>query len=195
MDTVWSWCEFQNLVSSLRLVQRLQKLCTTRTAHISPFYIRERCKTGIYFLRILFLLKCQSTMCMLACMQMTYIHSQTASMKLNASKCQIVVFVKFSCERWRKVLRLHIEIKSFLHMSVLQEWIQKARKAFFQFGSVHAFQGNLSPISTSSIVQCCVLLVLLYGAENWVMPAESLRRLKYWYFQGEIAKKIAQMVV
>ena len=31
---------------------------------------------------------------------------------------------------------------------MIEERIQKARKAFFQFGSILDFQGNLSPVST-----------------------------------------------
>ena len=41
--------------------------------------------------------------------------------------------------------------------SAIQERIQKSRRAFFEFGSVFAFQGNLSPLSSSSIYQHCVL--------------------------------------
>ena len=57
-----------------------------------------------------------------------------------------------------------------------------------QFGSVHAFRGNLSPVSISSIVQHCVLPVLLYGVE---MSTESLKKLEC--FQGEIAKRILKL--
>ena len=49
-------------------------------------------------------------------------------------------------------------------------------KTFSSFGSIHAFQGILSPVSTSSIVQQCVLL---YGVENWIMSTESLKRLVF----------------
>ena len=73
-------------------------------------------------------------------------------------------------------------------VSMIWERIQSARKAFFRFGSVHAFRGNLSPVSISSIVQHCVLPVLLYGVENWVISTESLKKLEC--FQGEIAKRI-----
>ena len=66
---------------------------------------------------------------------------------------------------------------------MIKEQIQKARKTFFQFGNIHAFQG---PVSTSSIIHCCVLPVLLYGIENWIMCKESFRELGQ--FQGELAK-------
>ena len=73
----------------------------------------------------------------------------------------------------------------------IQDRIKRARKAFFQFGSVYAFQGNLSPISCCSIVETCVIPILLYGIENWVMSPESIRMLEC--FQGEVAKRILQL--
>ena len=47
------------------------------------------------------------------------------------------------------------------------------------FGGIYPSQGILSPVST---IQCCVLPVLQYGVENWVMSRESLRVLER--FQG-----------
>ena len=76
-------------------------------------------------------------------------------------------------------------------LPMIKERIQKARKTFFQFGSIHAFQGNLSPVSTSSTIQCCVLPVLLYGIENWIMCTESLKELGQ--FQGELAKRTLKL--
>ena len=37
----------------------------------------------------------------------------------------------------------------------VEENIQKARKAFFHFGSIGAFQDDLSPLSTRSVVETC----------------------------------------
>ena len=59
--------------------------------------------------------------------------------------------------------------------SMVQDRIQRARKAFFQFGSAFAFQGKLSPISSSSIVETSILL---YGVENWVMSVNSINMLE-----------------
>ena len=61
--------------------------------------------------------------------------------------------------------RISLEAESIL-LPMIEDRIQKARKAYFQFGSIYAFQGSLSPVSTSSIVQWCVLPILLYGVEN-----------------------------
>ena len=41
---------------------------------------------------------------------------------------------------------------NLLSTSMIEERILKARKAFFQFGSISAFQGNLSPVSISSVI-------------------------------------------
>ena len=77
-------------------------------------------------------------------------------------------------------------------LPMIEDRIQKARKAFSQFGSVCAFQGSpVSPVSPCSIVQCCVLPILLFGVENWIMSCESIKKLEY--FQGEIAKGILKM--
>ena len=45
----------------------------------------------------------------------------------------------------------------------VEENIQKARRAFFHFGSIGAFQDDLSPLSIRSVVETCVVPVLLYG--------------------------------
>ena len=37
----------------------------------------------------------------------------------------------------------------------VEENIQKARRAFFHFGSIGAFQGDLGPLSTRSVVETC----------------------------------------
>ena len=70
----------------------------------------------------------------------------------------------------------------------IQIRVQKARRAFFQYGSIYAFQGKLSPLSCSSIVETCILPILFYGVENWIMSPESIQMLES--FQGEIAKRI-----
>ena len=46
-------------------------------------------------------------------------------------------------------------------------------------------------MSSCSIVQCCVLPILLYGVKNWIMSCESIKKLEC--FQGKIAKRILQM--
>ena len=71
----------------------------------------------------------------------------------------------------------------------VEEWIQKARQAFFQFGSISAFQGNLSLVSTSSVIECCVYPVLLYGVENWTLCTNSLKKFGVFPAAGGISKE------
>ena len=73
----------------------------------------------------------------------------------------------------------------------IQIRVQKARRAFFQYGSIYAFRGKLSLLSCSSIVETCILPILFYGVENWVMSPESIQMLES--FQGEIAKSILRL--
>ena len=49
---------------------------------------------------------------------------------------------------------------------MVQDRIQRARKAFFQFGSAFAFQSKPSPISSSSIVETCVLPIVYFLIPN-----------------------------
>ena len=65
----------------------------------------------------------------------------------------------------------------------ISENINKARKAFFGYGSIGAFQGSLSPISSVSIIETCILPSLLYGAENWILTpvlGELAKRILCW---------------
>ena len=46
------------------------------------------------------------------------------------------------------------------------EGIKKARRSFFDYGTIGVFQGGLSPLSSRAVVENCVMPVLLYGCEN-----------------------------
>ena len=124
-------------------------------------------------------------------------------LKLNTSKCEIIMFGRSATKSQKRDLAVNISVKdevkclgyrwkgNLSSLSMIQERIQKSRRAFFEFGSVFAFQGNLSPLSSSSIYQLCVLPILLYGVENWIISFESLQRLES--FQGEVAKRILKL--
>ena len=73
----------------------------------------------------------------------------------------------------------------------VEEGIKKARRSFFHFGSIGVFQGDLSPLSSRTVVESCVLPVLLYGSENWVLTEQLISRLEA--FQGEVAKRILKL--
>ena len=49
------------------------------------------------------------------------------------------------------------------------------------------FQGDLSPLSTRSIIEFCVMSVLLYGCENWIVSDSCLKQLES--FLSELAKR------
>ena len=76
------------------------------------------------------------------------------------------------------------------HMCV-KERIQKARAAFFANGQLGAFHGLLNPSSSRSIVESCVLPVLLYGSENWVLNRSLLQALES--FQAELGRRVLKL--
>ena len=124
-------------------------------------------------------------------------------LKLNTSKCEVVAFKKSSTGKNQENIRCTFPVsgeatclgyqwrQDLSSSSAIQNRIQKARKAYFQFGSIYAFQGKLSPVSCSSIVETCVLPILFYGVENWILSSESIQMLEC--FQGEIAKRILEL--
>ena len=54
------------------------------------------------------------------------------------------------------------------------ERIQKSRAAFFSHGQLGAFHGLLNPLSSRSLVECCILPVLMYGSESWILNSTLL---------------------
>ena len=73
----------------------------------------------------------------------------------------------------------------------VDEAIKKARWAFFAFGAIRAFQGQLNPISGRSIYETCVIPTLLFGCENWVLTDSMLYQLES--FQAEIGRQILKL--
>ena len=101
-------------------------------------------------------------------------------LKLNLSKCEIVVFSRDqrvalpTCEVDGSVLTAGDAGKclgywwkgDLLVTHAVEENIKKAWRAFFHYGSISVFQGDLSPLSCRSVLEICVMPVLLYGCEN-----------------------------
>lgn len=69
----------------------------------------------------------------------------------------------------------------------VEENVKKARSAFFKMGGIGAFQGDLSPLSTKSVITTCVLPVLLYGCENWILSERNMVKLNSAV--GELCKR------
>ena len=69
----------------------------------------------------------------------------------------------------------------------VSENIGKARQCFFLHGSIGAFQGDLNPPSTRSIIETCAVSVLLSVCENWILSIKCQKDLES--FIGELAKR------
>ena len=54
-----------------------------------------------------------------------------------------------------------------------------------------AFQGQLNPVSTRSIYETCVVPVLLFGSEIWILTDSMLHQLES--FQGEIGRRMLKL--
>ena len=61
-------------------------------------------------------------------------------------------------------------------------------KAFFSLGSTGVFHGKLNPLSASRIFETCIIPILLYGCETWLLDSTCLQDLEK--FQCEIGRRI-----
>ena len=64
----------------------------------------------------------------------------------------------------------------------------KARRVFFHYGSIGVFQGDISPLSSRSVMECCVMPILMYGSEKWILTEVLIDKLEA--FQGELVKRV-----
>ena len=69
--------------------------------------------------------------------------------------------------------------------------ISKVRRAFFALGSLGAFQGDLNPLPARNIFETCVLPILLYGCETWLLDSSSISKLEK--FQSKIGRRILRL--
>ena len=72
------------------------------------------------------------------------------------------------------------------HKSI-EERINKARGAFFAHGQLGSFHGQLNPLSSRSLIESCVIPVLMYGSEFWRLNTTLLSRLES--FHAELGKR------
>ena len=101
-------------------------------------------------------------------------------LKLNCDKCEILVH---SSGNSTPDITVHVgshSLKPVTASRCLGTWwtsdlmprkaiaenIAKARRAFFAYGSIGAFHGDLNPLSARGIVEVCVMPFLLFGCEN-----------------------------
>ena len=101
-------------------------------------------------------------------------------LQFNPSKCEIVSFSRQSTisqpqlsldgailpSRDGAKCLGYVWDSSLSSKPMIEHNIIKARKAFFAYGSIGVYQGAISPPSCRSVVETCVMPILLYGCEN-----------------------------
>ena len=125
---------------------------------------------------------------------------------LNNTKCEVMLISPFKPATTATIATLEgvgltpqLSAKCFGYWwcwdlsatKAVDEAIKKARRAFFAFGAIEAFQGQLNPISGRSIYETCFMPVLLFGCKNWVLTDSMLHQLES--FQGEIRRRILKL--
>ena len=102
---------------------------------------------------------------------------------LNADKCELIVhssgnhFDSTSVKLGSQTLKSTTASKclgtwwthNLTSTKSIAENICKARKAFFSFGCIGVFHGNLNPLSSNSVIETYVMPVLLFGRESWYL--------------------------
>ena len=73
----------------------------------------------------------------------------------------------------------------------VHENVRKARKAFFALGNIGVFHGSLNPLSGRSIFETCIIPILLYGSETWLLDSSTIKALES--FQCEIGRRILRL--
>ena len=124
-------------------------------------------------------------------------------LKLNVSKCEIVLFSNHSpaaqlpvCEVDGAVMPAGDVGKCLGYWwsgdlsssKSIEDNINKSRRAFFHFGSI---QGDISLISSRFVLELCVMPILLYGSENWILDGRFGEEAGG--FSGRTGEKNTQM--
>ena len=104
------------------------------------------------------------------------------SLYSRGPNCERKLFAHCCGEKWGWPVRLH-RPRSCQPAKVLRNSTERCG-----YGSLGVFQGDLSPLSSHAVVESWVMLILLYGCENWVLTEQLISRLES--FQGEVAKRI-----
>ena len=61
---------------------------------------------------------------------------------------------------------------------VVDDNIQKARRASFALGSTDLFRGRLNPLASRNLCETYVFPVLLYSCENWILNHQLIEKLE-----------------
>ena len=107
-----------------------------------------------------------------------------------AKECIMVGNTQFPVESVVKCLGIWWDFSTSSKISI-DDRIHKSRAAFFAHGELGAFQGQLNPLSSRSLAECCIFPVLMYGSESWTINKTLLTKLES--FQAEVGKRILQL--
>ena len=125
---------------------------------------------------------------------------------LNANKCEVVMVSNTKsrsdvpiCTIANHLLAPSLSVKCLGHWwswdlssdKAIEEALGKARRCFFFYGAIGAFDGQLNPLSGRAIFEVCVIPVLLYNCENWFLTESLLVKLEA--FQAEIGRRILKI--
>ena len=119
-------------------------------------------------------------------------------LQLNPTKCEIVSFAQCNnaddpvCEIGGNLLPASGRAKCLGSLwnhdhSAKPSNILIARKSLFAYGSMGLFQGDLSPLSSRSVVEACILPIFL---ENWCLSQNSIQMLDTL---GELCKRLLKL--
>ena len=125
-------------------------------------------------------------------------------LKLNVSKSDIILFssqkgVSFPvCEVEGSIMPAGDVGKclgywwrgNLLASTSIDKNIRKARHAFFHFGSICIFQVDVSPLSSKAVLESCIMPVLLFGCENWILTETLSQKLEA--FQGKLVNQVLE---
>ena len=114
----------------------------------------------------------------------------TTNTNLQSSSLKIDNETSLPIEKSVKCLGISWDTSSS-SKSCVKERIRKARAAFFANGQLGAFHGLLNPLSSRSIIESCIIPVLLYGSENWVLNHSLLEALNS--FQVELGRRALKL--
>ena len=129
---------------------------------------------------------------------------QKNGLYLNIGKCEILVSPQqvgsqpninlqgktIAVKDSVKILRCWLSSSSSSDPSILEN-TTKAHRAFFAYGSIGSYTGDLNHLSSRHIIDTCVMPILLYGAENWMLTDQLVAKLES--FQAERILKLLQM--
>ena len=126
-------------------------------------------------------------------------------LQLNTNKCELVVHAHGTQSHTISVDVGGISLEPSHASKCLGTWwtpnlsptkaimenIGSARRAFFSFGSIGVFHGSLNPLSSRSVVETCVMPILLFGSECWYLSDPTLDELEQ--FQCSTGKRILRL--